>query len=172
MPDKGWKKFERRIAALFPGGVRRGADTRSVGTEGKTDVIAPGWAIECKLLKTVSFQILLDAALQAEKNSTDKDDIPVAIVKEKGKQDKNALVVVRWPVFMDFFNPRVDSTGWGMAYYPARRPVFTKIVETVEFAEGWSKPVQAIPVAKVEKYGTDDVIAVMKLASFSDYFIN
>lgn len=39
MPDAGWKKLERRVAALF-GGQRRGADYGGKAG-GKSDVIAP-----------------------------------------------------------------------------------------------------------------------------------
>lgn len=170
MPDAGWKAFERRVAKHFPEGRRRGADTRD-GDIGKTDVISPGWAIECKLLKTVSFQIMLDAALQAETNRPEPDDIPIAIVKTKGLQDKNAYTVFVWSTFMEYFNPRVSGSGWGMAYLPARTPTLNKIIETLDDAEQWSAKSGAIPVAKIEKYGTDKVIAIMRFGSFSQHFI-
>lgn len=170
MPDAGWKKFERRIAEYFPEGRRRGADTRDKDI-GKTDVISPGWSIECKLLKTVSFQIMLDAALQAETNRPEPDDIPIAIVKKKGIQDVNALTVFVWSTFMDHFNPRVTGSGWGMSYLPVRKPTYNCILKTIDDAEEWSKDIGAIPVAKIEKYGTDKVIAVMRFGSFSQHFI-
>ena len=61
MADKAWKAFERRIASVF-GGKRRGADT-SDDRGGKTDVIHPFYAIECKLLGAPSFMSMSVAAI-------------------------------------------------------------------------------------------------------------
>lgn len=170
MPDAGWKKFERRIAKYFPEGRRRGPDYRGANA-GKTDIISPGWAIECKLYKNPTFQVMLDAALQAETNRPEPDDIPIAIIKKKGLQDKNALAIFLWSTFMDNFNPRVTGSGWGMSYLPVRSPSYNKIIDTVNDAESWSEKAGAIPVAKIEKYGTEKVIAVMRFGSFSQHFI-
>jgi hypothetical protein len=101
MSEPAWKVFERRIASRF-NGIRRGAGTSQNGN-GKTDVISPGWAIECKLLSRPSFQQMLDAARQAEKNVESIDDIPIAIVKRKGDNDDNAVVVIRLEVFQQWF---------------------------------------------------------------------
>ena len=101
MPDMAWKAWERRVAKIF-GGRRRGADTRTEG-KGKTDVIADGWSIEAKLLSRPCYQDLLNASIQAERNSENNSDIPVAIVKRKGDLDKNALVVIRLERFEEFF---------------------------------------------------------------------
>jgi hypothetical protein len=101
MPEPGWQKFERRIASLF-GGIRRGAQTSRNG-HGKSDVIAPGWSIETKLLARPCFQDMVNACCQAEKNRDDEMDIPVAIVKKKGQYDKDALVVMRLETFSEFF---------------------------------------------------------------------
>lgn len=97
----GWQKFEERVASVF-GGRRRGAATSSAG-KGKSDVIgADGWAVECKLLSRPGFQDCLNAALQAERNAA-TGEIPVAIVKRKGDHDVNALVVLRFETFQDWF---------------------------------------------------------------------
>jgi len=101
MPEPAWKDFERRIARVF-GGKRRGAGTSTEG-KGKTDVFAPGWAIECKLLSRPAFADLLNAARQAEANADSPTDIPVAILKRKGDRDANALVVIRLERFEEFF---------------------------------------------------------------------
>ncbi len=62
MPDAAWKAFERRVARLF-GGKRRGPDVG--GSEGgRSDVIAPGWSIEVKLLGRPGYADLLGAARQ------------------------------------------------------------------------------------------------------------
>lgn len=101
MADKAWKAYERRIAARF-GGKRRGAYTGANGA-GKTDVIAPGWAIECKLLARPSYQQLLDACRQAEANRESALDIPVGVIKRKGDLTDDSLVVMRLAEFEQYF---------------------------------------------------------------------
>ena len=100
MPDKSWKAFERRVAK-FVGGQRRGADflNRERGG-GKDDVVHPTLSVECKLLSSVSYCDLLNAAKQAEKNCGD-GKLPLAIVKKKGAQDKDALVILRLERFLE-----------------------------------------------------------------------
>lgn len=101
MADKSWKAFERTVAKIF-GGKRRGAYTGTNGA-GKTDVIAPGWAIEAKLLARPGYQLMLDACRQAEANRENSLDIPVAVIKRKGDQVKDSLVVMRMEEFEQFF---------------------------------------------------------------------
>lgn len=101
MTDKSWKAFERRVARLFPGGRRRGADTRD-GDGGKSDVICDGWAPECKLLSRPSFSDLLAAARQAEHNAAELQ-VPVAICKRKYDEDADALVALRLETFRRWF---------------------------------------------------------------------
>ena len=100
MSDPGWKQFERRIARLF-GGERRGADYGGA-QGGKNDCIVPGWSIECKLYGRPSYQVMLDAARQAEKAAEDSE-IPIAVVKRNGDHDKNALVIMRLDTFVEWF---------------------------------------------------------------------
>lgn len=100
MGDAAWKAFERRVARIF-GGVRRGCDVRGPDG-GKSDVIAPGWAIECKLLSRPGYADLLAAASQAEA-AAKPDEIPVAIVKKKRADDVDALVVLRLETFCEWF---------------------------------------------------------------------
>lgn len=57
MVDKAWKALERRLAAWFPHGKRRGADFRGEDS-GKTDIISPGWAIEVKLSKRPTYGLM------------------------------------------------------------------------------------------------------------------
>ena len=97
MSEKSWKAYERRIAKLFPSGQRRGADFRG-DSAGKSDIISPGWAPECKLLARPSFGQLLGAARQAETNAK-VDEIPIAIVKRKNDRDVDSLVVFRLETF-------------------------------------------------------------------------
>lgn len=102
-----WKGFERRIAKLF-NGQRRGAYTGN-GRQGKTDIIATGWAIECKLYGRPNYSTLLEAAHQAERNAEKATDIPIAIAKRKNDHDRNALVVMRLETFLDHFGPTPTS---------------------------------------------------------------
>ncbi len=100
MADKSWKAFERRIAAMV-GGKRRGADYRNrEAGGGKDDIVHPEISCECKLLSSVSWCDLLNAAKQAERNAA-PGKLPVAIVKRKGSLDRDALVVMRLERFLD-----------------------------------------------------------------------
>ena len=102
MPDAGWKAFERRVAALF-GGRRRGAYTG--GREGgRSDVIALGFSIECKLLGRPSYADLLEAARQAER-AAGPTELALAIVKRKRAEDADSLVVMRLETFLGWFGP-------------------------------------------------------------------
>ena len=100
MADAAWKAWERRVAAIF-GGRRRGADFRG-RDGGKSDVLAEGWSIECKLLGRPGYADLLAAARQAEL-AAKPDEIPVAIVKRKHRDDADALVVMRLETFSAWF---------------------------------------------------------------------
>jgi hypothetical protein len=91
------------VLAKF-GGKRRGADFGGVRA-GKNDVIVDGWSIECKLLSRPSYQNKLDACRQAENNAESPYDIPVAVIKRKGRGTKNkdALVCMRLETFREWF---------------------------------------------------------------------
>jgi hypothetical protein len=107
MADKAWKAFERRIAKWWPGAKRRGAYTGS-GRRGRSDLICPGWSIECKLWRNFNFLDLRKAALQAERNREESDDIPVAVCKRLRERDKDSLVIMRLETFAEYFiNERV-----------------------------------------------------------------
>ena len=103
MTDKSWKAWERRVAKYF-GGQRRGADYGD-RRGGKNDIIVAGFSIECKLLKRPTYKQMFDACIQAETNSENIIDIPIAVVKKnlQGLKDKVALVVMRLGTFLDFF---------------------------------------------------------------------
>lgn len=109
VPDAAWKAFERTIATFF-GGKRRGAYTGSNGS-GKSDIIKPGWSIECKLLSKIGWQDCLNAVSQAEKNA-EPGDIPVAVIKRKGDRLTDCLVVMRLSEYGNCFvgneNPFVE----------------------------------------------------------------
>lgn len=88
MGNPGWKQFERRIAIQI-NGKRSWKDNQ--------DISHPFLSGECKLLKELP-KWLLDVYLQACRNCP-QGKIPFACVKQRGKNDKNAFVILR---FMDF----------------------------------------------------------------------
>lgn len=86
MTEKGWKKFEKRIA-LRLGGERR-------GILGGEDVTHPILSIECTQVERGRFPSLLKTKrLQVIKNCP-KGKQPVIVMKEKRRLDDNALVVI------------------------------------------------------------------------------
>ena len=99
MGDKSWKAWERRIARVF-GGQRRGPDVRGEHG-GKTDVIHDHYAIEVKLLSRSNYGDVMEACLQAERNAEPNQE-PVAVVKRKYAEDKDALVVMRLETFREW----------------------------------------------------------------------
>ena len=100
MPDRAWKQWERRVAAIF-GGRRRGPDTRGPDG-GRSDVVHPFWAVEAKLLGRPGYADLLAACVQAEANRG-PHQCPVAVVKRKRARDHDALVVLRLETSRDWF---------------------------------------------------------------------
>lgn len=100
MGDRSWKAWERLVSRYF-GGQRRGADTRDEDA-GKTDIVHPFWAIECKLLGRPGWADMLDAAKQAETNAK-PGQCPVAVVKRKNAEQLDALVVVRLETFREWW---------------------------------------------------------------------
>jgi len=105
MPDKAWKAFERRMAPRFPNGKRRGADFGGGAKGGgKSDIICDGWAPELKLLGAPTYGAMLAACKQAERNAA-PSQIPIAIVKRKNAEDKDALVVMRFAEFEQWYLP-------------------------------------------------------------------
>ena len=104
--DAGWKQFERRIAKMI-GGRRRGPDV-SDESGGKTDIIHPGFGVECKLLARSGHADILEAVRQAERNSEDTQT-PIAIVKRKHDRDKDALVCMRLGTWLMWYGPSGQS---------------------------------------------------------------
>lgn len=107
MTDKTWKAAERKIAAFFPNGRRRGADFRG-DHSGKTDIIAPGWSIEVKQSKRPTFGLMQAAVAQAERNRESPSDIPVAVIHRQGDRYADSLVVMRLEEFAAFFMKNVE----------------------------------------------------------------
>ena len=90
MADKGWKQFERRIAADF--GTSRIGPT---GDDGP-DILTENHSIQCKLRKSIP-RWLVDALANAVAGARE-GRIGWAIVKRSGRghPDSEALVVVRY----------------------------------------------------------------------------
>jgi len=86
---RGWKQFERRIGRLL-GGDRTWKDDQDFST--------PLFSGECKLLRDVP-KFVYKRLEQAERNSP-KGKFPVCIVKEHGKRDENAVVMIRFGTFI------------------------------------------------------------------------
>ena len=93
MGNPSWKQYERRISRLF--GVERkgilgGADFETSVLAGETKVLAklPKW--------------LTDVYGQAN-NNCPIGKHPICVVKEKGRKDDNAFVIMRLKNFMSCF---------------------------------------------------------------------
>jgi len=100
MPDKAWKQFERRIARRFGG--------KRTGPTNKEDVSHPTYSIECKLLSRPSFGEIQAAVEQAETHCP-AGKVPVAVIKKKYKEDKDALAVMRLETFLERFDTSASA---------------------------------------------------------------
>lgn len=96
MPDKTWKKAERKIAGLL-GGVRVPVTGRGRGD--MPDVLHDVFSIEIKHREALPDWIL-DAMRQAEA-SRRGNQIPIAILHQKGMAYEDSLTVVRLSFIMD-----------------------------------------------------------------------
>ena len=109
--DAGWKQFERRIAKLIGAGdpaVRRRGPDVSDADGGKTDIIHPGFGVECKLLGRSGHRDILEAVRQAERNSEDTQT-PIAIVKRKHDLDLDSIVAMRLGTWLEWYGPSGPS---------------------------------------------------------------
>lgn len=100
MTDKSWKVFERWVCKLF-GMTRRGVyfdgnDCRRKGS-------GAGFSVECKLHKTIPLQTIIDAIKQSQENKEHPLDIPVAVLKKKGKPNSEAIAVMFLSDYIDNF---------------------------------------------------------------------
>lgn len=91
MSNPGWKKFERRVAAAL-GGRRVRAGEREL-----EDVEHPLLSVECKLIRIMPV-CMEEPMVQAERNAP-AGKTPVVVVKQKGRPDNNALVLLRFRSF-------------------------------------------------------------------------
>lgn len=90
-PDKGWKKFERRVSRDH--GVERQAVTGE--RDGSDCQVHPLFCLQMKLRKAIpkSIREWSDSICRA---AAKDDKIGVLIVKEPGLHDDNALVVLKY----------------------------------------------------------------------------
>lgn len=96
MASNAWKEWERIVATkIF--GSRRGAYTGS-GGRGKTDVIHPVIAAECKFLSSPQYADIKKACNQAKDNA-EPGQIPIAFIRKKGDLWGDALVVMKLEEF-------------------------------------------------------------------------
>jgi hypothetical protein len=95
MADRSWKAFERRIAVdhgvcrIPVTGERHGADIR-------TEM----FSIQTKLRKAIP-KCIREWSDQISATATREGRIGVLVVKEPGKRDDNALVIVRYRDWCD-----------------------------------------------------------------------
>lgn len=95
MTDKTWKKAERKIAELL-GGVRVPVTGRQRGDA--PDILHETFSIEVKHRESLPDWIL-DAMRQAEASQRG-DQIPIAILHQKGMAYEDSLTVVRLSVII------------------------------------------------------------------------
>jgi len=106
MTDRGWKRTERRTAAIL-GGKRVPITGRQRGDS--PDVAHPWLSVECKHRKRLPAWIL-DAMDQA-RAAARLDQLPVAILHESGRRHDDNLVLVRLGDFREWFGPEVSDDG-------------------------------------------------------------
>jgi hypothetical protein len=103
MADKAWKRTERSIAAVI-GGQRIPITGRQRGDA--PDIEHPWLSVEVKHRQHLPVWIL-DAMDQAVASAR-SDQLPVAILHEKGKRHSSDLVMVRLGDWMDWFGKGGD----------------------------------------------------------------
>lgn len=95
-----WKEWERVVAGKIRG-ERRGAYTGR-GGQGRTDIIHDFIDAECKLLSQPQYRDLRNACRQAKENGD--GGIPIAFVRKKGEEWRDALVVMEMGEFTKVVN--------------------------------------------------------------------
>jgi hypothetical protein len=95
VPDKAWKQFERRVAVDH--GVQRIPVT---GERHGADVRTEMFSIQTKLRKAVP-KCIREWSDQICGTAKKENRIGVLIVKEPGKHDCNALVILRYQDWID-----------------------------------------------------------------------
>ena len=106
MPDRTWKKAERKVAELVDG--RR---LPVSGRGGQPDILNVRLAIEVKHRRTLP-QWLLDALRQAEQAAT-PGQLAVVVLHQRGQRYADSLVIVRLKAFREWLGwaERVAQDG-------------------------------------------------------------
>jgi len=90
MPDKSWKKQERRIAKLF--GTRRTPLSGYLSLHTKSDIIHDKLFVECKYRRHIA---ILDIFPEVAKKARKENKIPVLAVKSAKLKDDYLLIRAR-----------------------------------------------------------------------------
>lgn len=107
MADKSWKAFERRIARdhgcerIPVTGERHGADARNAM-----------FSIQTKLRKAIP-KCIREWSDQICATATRERRIGVLIVKEPGKRDDHALVILRYRDWCDLHGSQAEAVDQG-----------------------------------------------------------
>jgi hypothetical protein len=104
MHRRTWQREETEVARLF-GAEQRRAVTEDRYGHGLDDVDVPCFSVEVKLQKSLGFQALLDAVVQAEGAATREGSgkVPLAVARRPGDAKSDRLVVVRLSTFLEHF---------------------------------------------------------------------
>jgi hypothetical protein len=163
--SRAWKEFEKKVAAAV-GGKRRGAVRE--GSKETDDVIHDDISVECKLLAQPTYSAMLDACKQAERICP-AGKLPLAVVGRKGKELKNALVIMRFERFLEHDDSAEESeldAQWEPPTFMEepeaagqQRPEEEEEEEPERFdAQQFVVPAEAVPVKRPAKiqYDFDD----------------
>ena len=103
--SKAWQKLERMAARSF-GGERRGPVVSGLEGEGLSDSVGTEpYAIECKLRTKPSYTDCRAAVEQAEQAAEGTPLCPIAVIHRKGDRYSDALVILKFSTFCDWFGP-------------------------------------------------------------------
>lgn len=96
MSDKGWKQFERRVSRDH--GVERQPVTGE--RDGSDAMPHPLFCFQMKLRKAIP-KCIREWSDSIHRAATKDSKVGILIVKEPGKHDDNALVIVRYRDWVD-----------------------------------------------------------------------
>lgn len=101
MPDRSWKKHERRAASLI-GGRRYPANQG-----GPVDVESPAYVGQCKEVKVLAFPALERLALEAERQGLQRNKVGLCIIKRRAGSGVRTptLVVMTASAFREMSGP-------------------------------------------------------------------
>jgi len=89
MPDRGWKAFERRVAAWFHQGQR----IPVTGERDGADIDAAPFWVQCKLRKALSLRAARSALIRLQAK-VPEGDTALLVHKFPGERDTEAVVMM------------------------------------------------------------------------------